>query len=125
MSSKQAYLASAHRQGESSVVETSETQLVPQVPKVIRESPQDAKTMAIGKMIEVPEVIAKPPQINPTSAWRMFVDGARNKIGARARMVFKSPEGTIFEHCFKLNFQQQTTKPNTRPSLWDSSPPAS
>ena len=42
------------------------TRLVPG--EVIREPPQDAKTMAAGETTEVPEVIVEPPQIDPTSA---------------------------------------------------------
>ena len=34
----------------------------------------------------------------------MFVDGARNNLGTGVKVVIKSPEGAIFEHCLRLNF---------------------
>ena len=37
-------------------------------------------------------------------AWKMFVDGAKNTMGAGVGVVLKSPEGVSFEHCLKLNF---------------------
>ena len=53
-------------------------------------------TTVVGEMTKVPGVIAKLPQIDHASAWRMFVDRARNSLGARARVVLKSLEGAIF-----------------------------
>ena len=60
--------------------------------------------MVVGEATEVPEVIAELPQIDPTSAWRMFVDRARNSLGVGEGVVLKSPEGAIFEHFLRLNF---------------------
>ena len=37
-------------------------------------------------------------------AWKMYVDGAKNSLGAGAGVVLKSPEGATFEHCLRLNF---------------------
>ena len=34
----------------------------------------------------------------------MFIDRARNSLGAEAGAILKIPKGTIFEHCLKLNF---------------------
>ena len=34
----------------------------------------------------------------------MFVDGAKNGLGAGASVVLKSLEGAIFEYCLSLNF---------------------
>ena len=49
-------------------------------------------------MSDVLEVIAEPPQIDPTSAWRMFVDEARNSlgVGVGVGVFLKSPKGAIF-----------------------------
>ena len=55
-------------------------------------------------MIGAPEVV-EPPQIDPIFAWKLFFDGAKNNLGARAGVVLKSPEGVIFEKCLRLNFQ--------------------
>ncbi|GFZ08917.1 hypothetical protein Acr_20g0007250 [Actinidia rufa] len=74
--------------------------------RVAREPPQDDETTAIGKTFGGPKVVLEPPQIDPTATWKIFVDGVRNSLGARARarVVLKSLEGTIFEHCLRLNF---------------------
>ena len=72
--------------------------------EIVQEPSQDAETTVVGEAPEVPKVIAEPPQIDPTLAWKMFVDGAINSLGARAGVVLKIPKGAIFEHCLKLNF---------------------
>ena len=48
----------------------------------MREPPQDTETVAASKTIEVPEVILEPPQIDLTSAQRIFIDGAKIRLGA-------------------------------------------
>ncbi|GFZ07002.1 hypothetical protein Acr_18g0011720 [Actinidia rufa] len=57
----------------------------------------------IGETSRGPKVL-EPPQVNPTTGWKMLVDGVRNNMGARVGVVLKSLEGAIFEHCLRLNF---------------------
>ena len=59
---------SAHGGEEILEARSSKTQSIPRDPEVIQESLQNAETIAIGEMSEGPEVIAEPPQINPTLA---------------------------------------------------------
>ena len=49
-------------------------------------------------------VLKEPPQINQFKAWKMYVDGDKNILGVRRRVVLKSQEWAIFEHCLRLNF---------------------
>ena len=81
--------------------------------------------MATGKTIKVFEVIAESSQINPSLAWRMLVDGARNSLSAGAGVVLKSPEGAIFEHCLRLNFLTTNNEAKYKAFIGDSGLPAS
>ena len=36
--------------------------------------------------------------------WKIFIDGAKNNLGAEAGVVLKSPERAFFKHCLRLNF---------------------
>ena len=81
-----------------------ENQLALGGPEVIQEPSRTVKTTIVSEMTEGPEVIAELPQIDPTSAWKIFANGAKNSLGARAGIVLKSPKGAIFEQCLKLNF---------------------
>ena len=60
--------------------------------EIIREPPQNAEATIIGEITKVPKVNVEPPQIDLTSAWKVFIDGAKNRIGARAGVVLKSLE---------------------------------
>ena len=64
------------------------------------------------KIIEVPEVIIEPPQVDPNMAWKMFVDEKKNSLGAGAgaSVVLKNLEGAIFEYCLRLNFPAMNNK---------------
>ena len=80
-------LVSTYREGKSLEVGSSEIQSVLRDPEVIQEPPQSTEMTGVGKMFGVPEVIVKPPQIDLTSTWEMFGDGAKNILGAGARVV--------------------------------------
>ena len=58
---------SAHREGESSMVGSSKIQSIPDDQEVVQEPPQNIETTVVGETSEVLEVIAEPPQIDPTS----------------------------------------------------------
>ena len=96
MSPEQGCLVSAHEERESSEAGSSKNQLIPRGPKITREPPQNIETTTDGEMSGILEV-TEPPQIDPTTAWRMFINGAKNSLGVGARIVLKSLEGTIFE----------------------------
>ncbi|GFZ07043.1 hypothetical protein Acr_18g0012130 [Actinidia rufa] len=104
MSLEQGCLVSAHKEEESSDVGSSEIQPIPCDLEAIQELPQVIETTAVGEMTEGLEVILELPQINPTVAWKMFVNGSRNSLGEGAGVVLKSLEGAIFEQCLRLNF---------------------
>ena len=61
-------------------------------------------TPATEEALEVPEVLKKSPQIDQSKAWRMSIDGVKNSLRVGVRVMLKSPEGAIFEHCLRLNF---------------------
>ncbi|XP_057482002.1 uncharacterized protein LOC130768918 [Actinidia eriantha] len=50
------------------------------------------------------KVIIEPPQVGPSLAWEIHVDGAKNSQGAGAGVVLKSPEGAVFEQCLQFSF---------------------
>ncbi|GFY96867.1 hypothetical protein Acr_11g0011730 [Actinidia rufa] len=83
---------------------SSKIQSIPGDPKVIQESPQATEMTVDGDNLGVLEVISEPPQIDPATAWKRFVDGVRNNLGVGVGIVLKSPEVVIFEHCIKLSF---------------------
>ena len=60
------------------------------------------------EITEVLEVIIEPPQVNPHMVWKMFVNGAKNRLGAG--VVLKSIEEAIFENCLELNFLAMNNK---------------
>ena len=82
ISPKQGSLESTHRGEESSGVKSIGIQSAQEDNEVIKEPPQSVKVTIAKKITKVPRVNVKPPQVNLTSAWRMFVDGAKNIIGA-------------------------------------------
>ena len=43
---------------------------------------------------KVPEIHKEPPQIEHSIAWKMYVDGAKNSLGAG--VILKNPKGAIF-----------------------------
>ena len=63
--------------------------------EVIKDPPQNAEAIIAEEITKVPKVIVKLSQVDLTSAWKMFVDGAKNNQGAGAG-VLKSSEGAIF-----------------------------
>ena len=52
--------------------------------KFIRESPQSAETTIAGGITKVPEINIEPPQVDVSSAWKMFVDETKNSLRAEA-----------------------------------------
>ncbi|GFY95321.1 hypothetical protein Acr_10g0007060 [Actinidia rufa] len=107
---EQTCLDSAHKEGESSQVGYSEIQLVSEVPEVARETTQDTETTTISETSGIPKVFLEPSQIDPTSAWKMFIDKARNNLRVGAGVVLKSLEGVSFEHYLRLNFPSTNNK---------------
>ncbi|GFY96809.1 hypothetical protein Acr_11g0011150 [Actinidia rufa] len=70
---------------EGSMAGPSENQPAPSNPEVTLESSQVLETVSMGWAIEGAEVISEPPQIDLASAWEMFIDKAKNSLGARAK----------------------------------------
>ncbi|GFZ01188.1 hypothetical protein Acr_14g0008230 [Actinidia rufa] len=56
--------------------------------------PREGVTAELKELPEEAEVTLEPPQVGPSVAWQMYVDGARNRQGAGAGVVLKSPEGS-------------------------------
>ena len=104
MSSEQGCLASAHRKEKSLTWKSVEIKSSFEGPEVIKEPHQDAEVTITGEITEVPEFDIESPQIDLSLVWKMFVDEAKNNLGARARVVLKSSEWAIFEHYLMLNF---------------------
>ncbi|GFZ09161.1 hypothetical protein Acr_20g0009690 [Actinidia rufa] len=46
-----------------------------------------------GEITRGPEVDIEPPQNDLTSAWKMFIDRAKNSLRAGVGVVLKSPKG--------------------------------
>ena len=80
----------------------------------IRE-PSEGQGKAITRTnTKVPEVIPEPPHVDLSTMWRMFVDGAKNNLGAGAGagagagvgvgIGVQISKGAIFERCLRLNF---------------------
>ena len=53
---------------------------------------------------EVPEVLEEKSLIDQSKAWRMYVDGAKKKLGAIVGVVLTSPKGVVLEYYLRLNF---------------------
>ncbi|XP_057488501.1 uncharacterized protein LOC130774471 [Actinidia eriantha] len=68
------------------------------------EPPRERDSTKLKGSPEGAEVTLEPPQVEPSEAWQMYVDGARNRQGAGAGVVLKSPEGAVFEQCLRFNF---------------------
>ena len=99
MSPEQENLVTAHRSEKSSGTKSTKTQ-PDENPEPSKESSTALEESNINKIIEVPEVIPKPPQVDLDLMWKMFVDEARNSLGVRVGagvgMVLISLEGAIF-----------------------------
>ena len=103
MSLEQENLASAHRREESLGAKPAKTQSN-QNQEPNKESYTVLAESKTYKLIEVLEGILKPTQVDPDSVWKMFIDKARNSLGARAGVVLISSKGATFERCLGLNF---------------------
>ena len=66
--------------------------------------PRGNGTAKWGDPPEGAEVIIEPPQIDPPSAWKMHIDGAKSSQGAAAGVVLNSTKGAVFEQCLQFNF---------------------
>ena len=95
MSPKLGYPASAHREEGSSPG-------TPATTKPAREGPEIRKELPLVYRYLRPRISLKPkvrkelPQIDHSMAWKMFVDKAKNSLGAGAGIVLKSTEGSVF-----------------------------
>ena len=92
------------QQGESLVAGSPKKQLALGDPEVIQEPPWTTKTITVDETTKGPKVIAEPTQVDPTSAWKIFVDGDKNSLEAGAGITLESPKGAIFEQYLRLNF---------------------
>ncbi|GFS40490.1 hypothetical protein Acr_00g0068850 [Actinidia rufa] len=66
--------------------------------------PRERVTAELKELPEEAEDTLEPPQVGPSMAWQMYVDGARNRQGEGAGVVLKSPEGSVFEQCLRFKF---------------------
>ncbi|XP_057499206.1 uncharacterized protein LOC130783528 [Actinidia eriantha] len=66
--------------------------------------PRENGTIKSEDPHEGAEVIIEIPQVDPSLAWRMHVDVAKNSQRAGVGVVLKSLEGAIFEQCLRFNF---------------------
>lgn len=98
------------QQGGKFYVRTSRKPTSTRGPDVTQGPPQISATSGTGGPTEGPKVISELPQIDPTTAWKIFVDGVKNSLGAGAGIVLKSPDRAIFEQCLKLNFPATNNK---------------
>ncbi|XP_057463838.1 uncharacterized protein LOC130753679 [Actinidia eriantha] len=90
--------------GENSQNAPSELRAIEENTEVNLEPPRERYSTELKGLPEGAEVTLEPPQAEPSAAWQMYVDGARNRQGAGAGVVLKSPEGAVFEQCLRFNF---------------------
>ena len=86
VSPEQGSLASTHKREESSgaksaVTQPTKKQSTRENHEAIKEPSTIAEAANTEEITEVPEVIIEPPQVDPNSTWKMFVDGAKNSLG--------------------------------------------
>ncbi|GFY87564.1 hypothetical protein Acr_05g0012030 [Actinidia rufa] len=90
--------------GKNSQNAPSELRTIGENTEVNPESPRERNPAELKGLPEGAEVTLEPPQVEPTVAWQMYVDRARNCQGAGTGVVLKSPEGAVFEQCLRFNF---------------------
>ncbi|XP_057465711.1 uncharacterized protein LOC130755326 [Actinidia eriantha] len=90
--------------GENSQNATSEIGATEENTEANLEPRRERNSTELKSLPEGAEVTLEPPQAQPSAAWQMYVDGARNRQGAGAGVVLKSPEGAVFEQCLRFNF---------------------
>ena len=96
MSPEQDCIVSAQWEEESSEAKSVEIKSVLEGHEVIKEIPQNAEVTIAREITGVLEVNIEPPQIYLSSAWKMFIDGAKNSLEAGVGVVLKVPEGQFF-----------------------------
>ena len=96
VSPNQNHLASAHREEESSARKPVETKLAFKDLEVIIEPPRVAEVTTAGDIIKDPKVDIEPPQVDLSSARKIFVDEVKNILEAVVGVILKSSEGAIF-----------------------------
>ena len=94
-------LSESPRRGENSQAALAELRSAIVNPEV---DPEPSDENCVEGPPEGTEVIIEPPRVDPSVAWQMYVDGARNNRGAGAGVVLKSPEGAVFEQSLRFNF---------------------
>ena len=87
---------SAHREEERSEGTSAMITLAPKGFEVYKEPTKDAEKPTTKNLTEGPEGPKKPPQINDSLVCKMYIDGAKNRLGAGAGIVLKSSQGAIF-----------------------------
>ncbi|GFS40182.1 hypothetical protein Acr_00g0066980 [Actinidia rufa] len=92
------------QRGENSQNALSELRTTNENTEVNLEPPRERGPAELKGLPEGVEVTLEPPQVELSLAWQMYVDGARNRQGAGAGVVLKSPEGAVFEQCLRFNF---------------------
>ncbi|GFY95165.1 hypothetical protein Acr_10g0005500 [Actinidia rufa] len=92
------------QRGENSQNAPSELRTTKENTEVNPEPPREKGPAELKGLPEGAEVTLEPPQVELSLAWQMYVDGARNRQGAGAGVVLRSPEGAVFEQCLRFNF---------------------
>ena len=77
MSPEQGCLASAQKKVKSSVRTSTEIKLALEGPEVIKEPPQVVEETMVGDRTQGLKAFLKPPPNDFSSAWKMFVNGAK------------------------------------------------
>ncbi|GFS37725.1 hypothetical protein Acr_00g0053660 [Actinidia rufa] len=73
----------------------SELRTIEKNTEVNLETPRERDPAELKELPEAAEVTSEPPQVEPSVAWQMNVNRARNCQGAGAGVVLKSPEGAV------------------------------
>ena len=101
MSPEQGNIVSAHIREENSIAKLAETQ--PYGTQSAQENNESIKEPSIvpyvantKEITKVQKVVKEPPQVDPSTTWKIFVEGAKNSLGAGIGVVLKSSEGAIF-----------------------------
>ncbi|GFY85297.1 hypothetical protein Acr_04g0000350 [Actinidia rufa] len=92
------------QRGENSQNAPFELRTTKENTEVNPEPPREGDPAELKGLPEGAEVTLEPPQAEPSLAWQMYVDGARNRQGAGTGVVLRSLEGAVFEQCLRFNF---------------------
>ncbi|GFY85504.1 hypothetical protein Acr_04g0002420 [Actinidia rufa] len=92
------------QRGENSQNAPSELRTTKENIEVNPEPPRERNPAELKGVSDGAEVTLELPQAEPSMAWQMYIDGARNHQGAGAGVVLRSPEGAVFKQCRRFNF---------------------